>query len=798
MLRRLKLRTKLRLLVALALGATLALAVPSLLPSINAWRRAERAPSLARAAAGLTDMVRDAEQEATQSAWYLASGNGRARDALRAARPLTDRAARVLIRDRAALAADGHTGAALRVTDVVHAWTAVKKDRTRIDQRTLSDLAALQAFDALERAITRALDSTADSAPGGLAADLRAKTRATRVEVSAAQEQATLTTGIERGEITAPLADRLTLGATDQRVNRPVALEVANRRTATLGLVTVELGAAANAVARLRGAALVQRLPLISTAEWLRASDRQLSALRTLSRTLDTAAANRVAVVRDAARAGLLHSALLVAGIVALVLILGALLIRAITRPIRDVLGAATALARRQQDPPMELSDATTGVQPVAVRTRDQIGDIARAVHHFDLATASGVEAQRQIQRHDIGDVYVNLARRNQPLLHRQLEIIDALEATERDPDRLSSLFLLDHLATRLRRNAESLLVLAGVDDQRTHVQSAPLLDVVRGAASEIGDFARIDIVGLPMDVDILGRFAVDLTHVLAELLENATNYSSPDTRIFVGARRRPNGLELTIADEGIGIPVDHLDELNELLAHPPLPGFDLSRSLGLVVVARLCERIGVEVQLRSAAEVGTSAVITVPLAMMHTPDHDPALIGDADSWIASDGVEGPDADTGFTDELPEPVTAPIAPALPIAAPRSDPPPEPAKRFSPVTFDGSFDLLPSNGRHPRHPRHRPGRAIVGGGPAVPGAMAAEPGPPLPRRTPVPPEKQPILAPTAPATRAPEAVFELVARYQAGRRRAIDDDHEHGPNHDGPNLDRPNQDRNNVL
>ena len=115
-------------------------------------------------------------------------------------------------------------------------------------------------------------------------------------------------------------------------------------------------------------------------------------------------------------------------------------------------------------------------------------------------------------------------------------------------------------------------------------MKSAPLLDVVRGAASEIGDFARIDIVGLPPDVEIVGRFAVDLTHVLAELLENATNYSAPETRIFVGARRRPNGLELTIADEGIGVPVDRLDALNELLAHPPLPGFDLSRSLGLVV----------------------------------------------------------------------------------------------------------------------------------------------------------------------------------------------------------------------
>ncbi len=804
MLRRLKLRTKLRLLMATALGAALALAVPSLLPSINAWRRAERAPSVARASAALTNLLREVEQEATQSAWYLASGNGRARDALRAARPLTDRAAGVLIRDRAAVVADGHTGAAQRITDVLRAWTIVKQARTPIDRRTLGDLAALRAFDAVERSITRALDGTADAAPGGLAADLRAKARATRLELNAAQEQATLVIGIERSELTPPLAERLVLGATDQRVNRPAALEVAKRRSATLGLVTVELGAAADAVAKLRAPALAQGLSLISTAEWLRASDRQLSALRTLTSTLDTAAANRVAVVRDGARDELVRAALLLAGVLLLVLILGLVLIRAITRPIHDVLRATTALARRQQNPPTELNDATDEVRPVAVRTRDPIGDIARAVHDIDLATAAGVEAQRQTLRHDIGDVYVNLARRNQPLLHRQLEIIDTLEATERDPDRLSSLFLLDHLATRLRRNAESLLVLAGVDDQRTHAQSAPLLDVVRGAASAIGDYARIDIVGLPSDVDVVGRFAVDLTHVLAELLENATNYSSPETRIFVGARRRPNGIELTIADEGIGIPVDRLDALNELLAHPPLPGFDLSRSLGLVVVARLCERIGVEVQLRSAAEVGTSAVIIVPLAIMRSPDHDPALIGDGDSWTGSERTVVADpADTG-ADALPEPVTAPVALALPIPLEPVAPqpvapqpvapqpvalqpvaPPEPSERFSPVPFDGGFDLLPSNGLNPRHARHRPGRATTAGEPVVPGAPAADPVQPLPRRTPVPPEERLIMTPTAPAARAPDAAFELVARYQAGRRRAVDNDHEHGPHQDAP-------------
>ena len=788
MLRRLKLRTKLRLLVAIALGATLALAIPSLLPSVNTWRRAERAPSLARAAVGLTDMLRDLEQEATQSAWYLASGKVSARDALQATRPLTDRAVGVLIRDRATLAADGHTGAAQAVADVLRAWTTVGHERARIDRRTLADIAALRGFDTVERSISRALDATADAAPGGLAADLRAKARATRVEVSAAQEQATLVIAIERSELTGPLGERLALGATDQRFNRPAALHAAKRRSATLGLVTVELGAAAAAVARVRGPALMQKLPSISTSEWLRVSDRQLSALRALGHTLDTAAANRVAVARDSADDRLLRAVILVAGIFLLVLILGLVLMRAITNPIRDVIRAATALARRQQDPRTELGDATAAVQPVAVRTGDQIGDLARAVHEIDLATAAGVEAQRQILRHDIGDVYVNLARRNQPLLHRQLEIIDTLEATERDPDRLSSLFLLDHLATRLRRNAESLLVLAGVDDQRTHLKSAPLLDVVRGAASEIGDFARIDIVGLPPDVEIVGRFAVDLTHVLAELLENATNYSAPETRIFVGARRRPNGLELTIADEGIGVPVDRLDALNELLAHPPLPGFDLSRSLGLVVVARLCERIGVEVQLRSAPEVGTSAVITVPLAMMHTLDHDPGLIGDADTWTGSEAavVADPVVEAVTTDELPVPVNAPVALVLPIE-PRSDDLPEPAERFSPVPLNGGFDLLPSNGRHPRHPHHRLGRAAAGTGPTLPGVMVVDPGPPLPRRTPVSPEENVSTAPTAPAPRAPAAVFELVARYEAGRRRATDDDQEAGPHEDGNHL-----------
>ena len=228
------------------------------------------------------------------------------------------------------------------------------------------------------------------------------------------------------------------------------------------------------------------------------------------------------------------------------------------------------------------------------------------------MTTQVAVE-QSRLLRKGMGDLFVNLARRNQSLLERQLELLDELERNEHDPGALDALFKLDHMATRMRRNAESLLVLSGAEQPRQWQQPIALVDVVRAAAAEIADFPRVELLGVDQELAVSGRAVADLAHLLAELLENATSFSPPDAAVVVSGAPTANGFVLAIADQGIGIPADRLAAGNELLRHPPVVGLALSRALGLHVVGLLAARHGIAVELRPGAPLGTVALVTLP-----------------------------------------------------------------------------------------------------------------------------------------------------------------------------------------
>ena len=226
--------------------------------------------------------------------------------------------------------------------------------------------------------------------------------------------------------------------------------------------------------------------------------------------------------------------------------------------------------------------------------------------------TIEVAEEQGALLRKGIGDIFINLARRNQTLLDRQIEFIDQLEANEEDPDQLDNLFKLDHLATRMRRNAESLLVLAGAEPPRRRGRPVALADVVRVAIGEVEDFARISLLALD-DVTVGGNVAVDLAHLLSELMENATHFSPPDTTVEIVGHRSEDGYTLSVSDQGIGMSADQLAEANTQLARPPLVGLALSRSLGFIVIGRLASRFGVAVKLTSSPSGGVTALVTLP-----------------------------------------------------------------------------------------------------------------------------------------------------------------------------------------
>jgi signal transduction histidine kinase len=212
-------------------------------------------------------------------------------------------------------------------------------------------------------------------------------------------------------------------------------------------------------------------------------------------------------------------------------------------------------------------------------------------------------------------DMLVNLARRNQSLLYRQLGIINQLEEQERDPDALAELFRLDHLATRIRRNAESLLVLSGEGPPRTWSEPVLLLDVVRAAIAETEDLDRVAFY-LDERLAVMGHTVTDLTHLLAELVENAVRFSPPEASVIIRLRpypASPGSHVLTVEDCGIGMRREDLDAANELLAHPQEVDLSVSQRLGLHVVARLAERHGITVSLSLTPGSGITAVVVLP-----------------------------------------------------------------------------------------------------------------------------------------------------------------------------------------
>ncbi len=305
----------------------------------------------------------------------------------------------------------------------------------------------------------------------------------------------------------------------------------------------------------------------------------------------------------------------------------------------------------------------------------------------------AAVQAQATHQQ-SISELFVNLARRNQSLLDRQLALISELEQHENKPQSLSDLFQLDHLATRIRRNAESLLVLSGDEPPRLWGRAVPLAEVVRAAAAEVEDYPRVEVL-VSDYLEVAGRVVADLSHLLAELIENATMFSPPTSDVRVRTHLVPGERRtflLSIEDTGIGLSDEHMHEANELLADPP--DVDPRRStLGFHVVARLAQRLGLRVSLAHTPGGGVTALVTLPEdvvseRLMPVPEVTPptyvgpafaGAVGSDDSpWIAREhelarSFMAIQPAASITAPVAATIAAPVSPAPPFAPP--EPPP---------------------------------------------------------------------------------------------------------------------------
>lgn len=263
--------------------------------------------------------------------------------------------------------------------------------------------------------------------------------------------------------------------------------------------------------------------------------------------------------------------------------------------------------------------------EPTGINSVDEIGRVAQAFDdvHRDSVRLTFEQAQL---RGRINAMFVNLSQRSQYLVERQLELIDHLENGEQDPDLLASLFKLDHLATRMRRNGENLLVLAGEEAGRRWSAPVRLVDVLRAAISEVEQYQRVQLRGL-VTADVDGRAVNDIVHLIAELLENATTFSSPDTEVLVMSQLLSGGgAKVEIQDSGIGMTAKDLEEANERLLNPPVVDVSVARRMGVFVVGQLSGRHGIRVQLRRPSPRGITAVVMLPqqLVREHGDHMDP------------------------------------------------------------------------------------------------------------------------------------------------------------------------------
>jgi signal transduction histidine kinase len=377
----------------------------------------------------------------------------------------------------------------------------------------------------------------------------------------------------------------------------------------------------ANSLLGEQGPPAAQAFRQVSAQEWNQSSTTVIGRMNDLSKRLgDQIGAASAKLVDDSSSgAGLLAVLLFGALIVAAAVVF--LITRQLLRSLQVLRASALDVAETQL--PAAVRNIQEGraqdseVQPVPVNSNDEIGEVARAfdaVHHQALRLATEQAAMRT----GYGSVFVNLSRRSQSLVQRQLQLIERLERDEEDADQLATLFQLDHLATRMRRNNENLMVLSGSEQTRRSGQPVSATDVLRAAVSEIEQYQRV-VVQPPPRVKVVGHAVSDLMRLIAELLDNATAFSAPETRVTVATYVADDGsLQIDIVDKGIGMNEAEVAEANMRLTEAASVDLITSRRMGLFVVGRLASRHRIGVSLHGGKDiVGVRAAASVPAELV-------------------------------------------------------------------------------------------------------------------------------------------------------------------------------------
>ncbi len=331
----------------------------------------------------------------------------------------------------------------------------------------------------------------------------------------------------------------------------------------------------------------------------------------------------------SAARNSALLNALLTLIALGAAIALALIISRSLVGPIRAVREGALKVAR--QDLPEAVDRIRAGAEPepikrIDVDTHEEVGQLARAVDdlHQQAVTLASGEARLRSQ---VGEMFVTLSRRNTTLINQQLNLIETLERDEEDPKRLESLFRLDHLASRMRRTSDSLLILADAPTRAAGWESVSIGETLQAATAGVTDYKRVRIES-SLAVLVDESAAGDLVHLLTELVDNSLSYSSPHTTVSLATAETADGVAITVADAGLGIPVEELEQINQNLREGVEVTPDTARRMGLFVVSRLAQRHGIVVTLKANRGDGTTAYVSVPNAILPERAHlEPAVV---------------------------------------------------------------------------------------------------------------------------------------------------------------------------
>ncbi|MEZ0075176.1 nitrate- and nitrite sensing domain-containing protein [Planotetraspora sp. GP83] len=584
-------------------------------------------------------------------------------------------------------------GLLARLGDTIRRLESLPATRDAIDSGHMDRVKAEAAFTDVIESFYRVYDSVSSLDDATLAKDGRTLTTLSRARELLSREDALLAGVFASGRFTEAEHQEFAQAVGVQRYvlsraaadlpepDRPAFEQWTKSRTVT---------SVRNMEDLLSQSRQAGRMPLVTDAQWRAAAEPALAGLQKV--VLD---AGDGLVQRAIPVAVGVIARLVLAGVLGLVAVIASIILsittaRALVRELEKLRTAALELANDRlprvvarlaqgekvdvevEAPPLEFGGDVIG----------QVGAAFNAVQQTAIRTAVE-EAQL---RQSIRDILLSLARRTQSLVHRQLTLLDVMERRETDPAELKDLFRIDHLATRMRRNAENLIVLSGASPARAWRRSVPMVDVVRGALAEVEDYTRVTV--LPMgQVGLTGRAVGDVIHLLAELIENAVSFSPPYTMVQVGGQQVASGYALEIEDRGLGMSPEDLAATNERIADPPEFNLSSTARLGLYVVSRLAERHEIRVSLKASPYGGTTAVVLLPREVVI--DNAEALPDQEEENVRKIALVGaPEAPAE-----PEARLVPEAPAVPEASagPGMLAPParEPARSAPPASFTPS-------------------------------------------------------------------------------------------------------------